>query len=378
MGTPDFNAEGLLDGIEGEDRKARLQLLEQLHDAGVPLEELKQAVAEERLALVPVELVLGAEGKYTAAEVAERAGLDPEYLRRERLALGLPVPGDDAAVYTDEDVEAARRAARFLEAGMNVEGSVDAARVIGEAMSRVAATVRSLVGQSLARPGDTERDLGLRYAEATRATAPLVGPMLEYVLHQHVREQLRTDVITRSEIASGEVLPGSRDVAVCFADLVGFTRLGAEIPAEELGAVAGRLAELATETATSPVRLVKTIGDAAMLVSPEPRPLLDAALGLVTAVESEGDDFPLVRAGVASGSAISRGGDFYGHPVNLASRVTGIARPSSVLVSEDVHEAAPDDYQWSFAGEHRLKGIDGRVRLFRARHLPTDDEEATR
>jgi adenylate cyclase len=378
VGTPDFNAEGLLDGIEGEDRKARLQLLEQLHAAGVPLEELKQAVAEERLALVPVELVLGAEGKYTAAEVAERAGLDPEYLRRERLALGLPVPGDDAAVYTDEDVEAARRAARFLEAGMNVEGSVDAARVIGEAMSRVAATVRSLVGQSLARPGDTERDLGLRYAEATRATAPLVGPMLEYVLHQHVRQQLRTDVITRSEIASGEVLPGSRDVAVCFADLVGFTRLGAEIPAEELGAVAGRLAELATETATSPVRLVKTIGDAAMLVSPEPRPLLDAALGLVTAVESEGDDFPLVRAGVASGSAISRGGDFYGHPVNLASRVTGIARPSSVLVSEDVHEAAPDDYQWSFAGEHRLKGIDGRVRLFRARHLPTDDEEATR
>ncbi|MDX6669579.1 MAG: adenylate cyclase, partial [Solirubrobacteraceae bacterium] len=273
MPKPDFAAEGLLEGLEGEEREARLELLGQLHAAGVPVDELKQAVAEERLALVPVELVLGGEGKYTAAEVAQRAGIDAEYLRRQRLALGLPVPGEDAAVFTDEDVEAARRAARFIEAGMDVEGSIETARVFGEAMSRVAAAVRNLVGRSLVRPGDTERDLGLRYAEATRATAPLLGPMLEYVLQQHVREQLRTDVITRSEMASGELLPGSHGVTVCFADLVGFTRLGAEIPADELGVVAGRLAELATETLESPVRLVKTIGDAAMLVSPEPRPL---------------------------------------------------------------------------------------------------------
>jgi adenylate cyclase len=377
MPKPDFAAEGLLEGLEEVERKARLELLEQLHRAGVPLEELRQAVAEERLALVPVELVLGSEGKYTAAEVAERAGLDPEYLRRQRLALGLPVPGEDAAVFTEEDVEAARRAARFIEAGMDVEGSIETARVFGEAMSRVAAAVRTLVGRSLVRPGDTERDLGLRYAEATRATAPLLGPMLEYVLQQHVREQLRTDVITRSEMASGELLPGSRGVTVCFADLVGFTRLGAEIPADELGSVAGRLAELATETLETPVRLVKTIGDAAMLVSPEPQPLLDAALGLVAAVDEEGDDFPLLRAGMAGGSAIARGGDFYGHPVNLASRVTGIARPSSVLVTEDVREAARDGYRWSFAGDHRLKGIDGRVKLFRARHLPDEDRDAS-
>jgi adenylate cyclase len=373
VAKPDFVAEGLLEGLEGEDRKARLELLGQLHRAGVPLEELREAVAEERLALLPVELVLRSEGKYTAAEVAEQAGLDPEYLRRQRLALGLPVPAEDAAVFAEEDVEAARRAARFIEAGMDVEGSIETARVFGEAMSRVAAAVRTLVGRSLVRPGDTERDLGLRYAEATRATAPLLGPMLEYVLSQHVREQLRTDVITRSEMGSGELLPGSRPVAVCFADLVGFTRLGAEIPAEELGAVAGRLAELATETLESPVRLVKTIGDAAMLVSPEAPPLLDAALGLVAAVESEGDDFPLLHAGVASGPAIARGGDFYGHPVNLASRVTAIARPSSVLVTEDVHDAVTDGYTWSFAGEHRLKGIDGRVKLFRVRELQSED-----
>ena len=68
VARPDFAAEGLLKGLRGQARLGRQELLEQLHDAGVPLEELRQAVAENRLALVPVELALGGEGKYTAAE----------------------------------------------------------------------------------------------------------------------------------------------------------------------------------------------------------------------------------------------------------------------------------------------------------------------
>ena len=73
------------------------------------------------------------------------------------------------------------------------------------------------------------------------------------------------------------------------------------------------------------MRLVKLIGDAAMLVGPEPGAVLDAALDLVGAAAEEGEDFPLLRAGVASGQAIPRGGDWYGRPVNLASRITAIA-----------------------------------------------------
>ena len=69
------------------------------------------------------------------------------------------------------------------------------------------------------------------------------------------------------------------------------------------------------------------IGDAAMLVGPEPGPVVEAALGLVEAAEAEGEDFPLLRAGVASGQALPRGGDWYGRPVNLASRITGDRPP---------------------------------------------------
>jgi len=67
---------------------------------------------------------------------------------------------------------------------------------------------------------------------------------------------------------------------------------------------------------------------------------------------------------------ISQGGDFYGRPVNLASRITGVARPGTVLAAEAAIEAAGDAFSYSFAGERRLKGIKGGVKLYRVRREP--------
>ena len=89
------------------------------------------------------------------------------------------------------------------------------------------------------------------------------------------------------------------------------------------------------------------------------------------AEEEEG--FPLIRAGVARGAALGRGGDFYGAPVNLASRVTGVARPGSVLVTSEVRDDGPDEYRYSRAGRKHLKGIAGTVDIYRCRRLDDDD-----
>jgi adenylate cyclase len=113
------------------------------------------------------------------------------------------------------------------------------------------------------------------------------------------------------------------------------------------------------------VRLVKTIGDAAMFVSPDPGPLVAVALELVQSARDA--DLPTVRAGIADGPALARAGDYYGQAVNLASRVTGIARPGSVLCTQKIRDAAGDGFDWSFAGRHRLKGIAEAVPLHRAR-----------
>jgi adenylate cyclase len=369
----DFEAEGLLKGTRGKAREARRELLQQLAADGVSLEDLRQAVEEDRLALLPVERVLEGEGgHYTAAEVAERAGVSEDLLRRNRLALGLPDPQPDEQAFTDQDVESAKRVGALLEAGLPDEGILEVSRVIGLAMAQVAAASRALFAESTLAEGGNELEVGRRLAEGARELAPLMGPILEYVLNLHLREQVRTDVIGRAEIRAGR-LPGSQEVTACFADMVGFTKLGEELPPEELGKLTGRLAELASEVAEPPVRLVKMIGDAAMLVANEPEPLLDAALELVARSEAEGEGFPQLRAGLARGPALARAGDWYGRPVNLASRITAIAYPGSVVASEEVHEAASDGFRWSFAGERRLKGIDGRVKLFRARR----DEETS-
>lgn len=369
--TIDFEAEGLLDGVEGEAREARLDLLRGLADDGVPLEELRSAIAEERLALLPVERVLEGEGeRLTGAELSERSGLELEFLVRQRQALGLPVAEPDSQTFSEEDLAAAVRLRELREAGLPEEGMLEIARVLGMTMSQLAAATRGMIVEAFIDAGASERDVALRLASAARELRPHVAKALEYTLDLHLREQIRSDVLSRTELASGAT--GTQEVTAGFADLVDFTRLGEQLPPEELGRVTERLGTVVAGVISSPVRLVKMVGDAAMFVSPDGEAAMSAAIDLVAAAEAEGDEFPELRAGVAHGVALPRGGDWYGRPINMAARITGIARPGSVLASDAARDAAGEGFDYSFAGERRLKGIKGEVKLFRARRHQED------
>jgi adenylate cyclase len=363
----DFEAEGLLDGLTDERaRQARLDLLRALEQDGVSLDELRRATAEGRLALVPVERVLAAEEpRYTRAEVAELTGLDVDFLAEARRAVGDAVTGPDERVLTEDDLELAQNAAALLAAGLDPEQFLDLTRLMSQAAGTVAAGLMSTFGEALLQPGDNERDLGLRYAETLRNLGPLAMPALGHMLNLRMRQVIRNAAVGEAELHSGH-LPGAQPITVAFVDIVGFTRLGEEVPPEELGTLVREFERTAERAAEPPVRLVKTIGDAAMLVAPTPKPLLDAVLGLVEdSREQEGR--PLLRGGIASGEALQRSGDWYGRPVNLASRLTSFARRGSVVASKDVHDAVPDDYAWSFAGERRFKGLGEEVPVYRAR-----------
>ena len=363
----DWDKEGLLQGLEGEEREAREDLLEQLHEAGVAVDELREAVEEERLALLPVERVIGGTPDLSPREVAERVGIDVDVLRAQWQALGLPRLDDDEKRLGDRDVEAAQQLKDFIDAGLPVDGIVDVARVMGEGMSRTVDAVLDLAGQAFLRQGDTERDVGLRYAEAAKQLIPLMEEQLDYVFNLHMREQIRRDVVTATERSTGRI-PGSKEVAVCFADLVGFTKMGEELPPEDIGGVAGELAEMASQVAQGEVKLVKTIGDAAMLVAEtDNEALVEAAIELVACADKAREGFPQLRAGVACGAALNRAGDWYGRPVNVASRITSVARPGSVLVHGDVQDRVKESFDWSFAGKRKLKGVKGEQPLYRAR-----------
>jgi adenylate cyclase len=362
----DFAAEGLLDGLDGEARSERLALLEQLAGEGVPLSELRRTTVSGTVIFLPADRVIVGPERYTAAEVAERSGLEPDFLVAARRAMGLPIPDPDEAVYTEAELESAARTLVAREAGISDEEILELLRVLGRGLSQAAESLRALPLKLVLEPGMSERELASRYGEAAAALYPMVDPLISNVLALHLRHTAQSEVISALERSGGR-LPGSREVAVCFADLVGFTRLGEEVPPDELGRLAVRLEALASEAAKPPVRLVKTIGDAAMLAAPEPEPLLDAALELIDAADAEGEDFPQLRAGAARGLAVPRAGDWFGRPVNLASRITAIARPGSVLAEREVRESAREAYGWSYAGERRLRGIREPVSLFRAR-----------
>jgi len=365
--TIDFEAEGLLAGVEGEGREARLELLQRLAGEGVPLAELREAVEGGRLTLLPVERALAGDGpRYTPREIAEKSGIDLALLQRVTAAVGIPYPDPDERSLTEADLEEACRVQAFHDAGLPEEGILQVARTIGMATARIAEANRELVVRTLMQPGDTERDLALRFAAAAEHMLPIFEPTLNYAFRAHMLEQIRRDVIGGADLAAGE--PGSAPaMSVCFADLVGFTKLGEQVETEELGLIAGRLDELATAVAEPPVRLVKLIGDAAMLVSADAAAMVEAALRMVEAADAEGDEFPRLRAGIAHGSVHVQAGDYYGRPVNLASRLTAIAKPGSVLVDAAASEAASAAFTYSFAGEKRLKGFDSKTKLFRAR-----------
>jgi adenylate cyclase len=365
----DFEAEGLLEGAGDERaREARRDLLETLEEAGVSLDRLREATEQGRLALLPMELVLAGEGpRRRQLDLVEETGLDLDFLQEARRALGLPAvdPGDP--VITDEEVELARSAATLIDAGIDREGFLELTRAMSQAMAAVAAALTSTLGGALLRPGDTERDLGLRYAETLRRLGPLAGPALTQMLNLRLREQIRQTVVGQAELQTGR-LPDAQQVVVGFVDIVGFTQLGERVEPDELGAVVRGFEALVEDAVRSPVRLVKTIGDAAMIAAPEARPVLDTVLELVEG-SREDDDRLLLRAGIASGEALPRAGDLYGRPVNLASRLTSFARPGTVVTSKEVHDDAADGYDWSRIGKRRIKGVRGEVEVYRVRSV---------
>ena len=127
----DFAAEGLLDGLEGEQRAERLALLEYLANDGASVAELHRATASGTLMFLPAERVIGGRARYTTAEVAELSGVEEDYLVAVSRAMGLPIPPEDEAIYTDSDLEVLKMTNLARAAGITDEEMLDMLRALG-------------------------------------------------------------------------------------------------------------------------------------------------------------------------------------------------------------------------------------------------------
>ena len=357
----------LLEGLEGTARTERAELVEWLLEQGITADEIR--TANPPLLLATRHLV-GDDGTYVSTrEISETHGIDLALLQRVQRAIGLVrVDDPDAVVHMRADGEAAAFTQRFVALGMDPDQLVLVVQVLAEGLSRAAEVMRYTALSAIMRPGATELEIAKASKTLVSQIAPMLGPMIQNMLFMQLRHAMETEAVNAAERAAGKPLPGARQITVAFADLVGFTRIGEVVSAEELGHLANRLGHLARDMTVPPVRLIKTIGDAVMFVCPDPRPMLDVVLKLVDAVDTD-NDFPRLRAGVASGMAVSRAGDWFGSPVNVANRVTAVARPGTVLAADSVWEALGEngEFHGSFVGARRLKGIKNEVRLFRIR-----------
>jgi adenylate cyclase len=360
MDEAEFAAAGLLDGLEGAERDARLTLLRRLHEDGCAVEEMRAAVKSGRLPLLPVERLLARRRRHTLRDGMKSAGVSEDFAQRNHRALGLPLPDPDAAIYDDDHLENLKVLRGMVEAGLPEEDLLLLGRILGQSTRRTAEAIVDVVARALSRPGDTPDDVALRLADFAEAVLPVLGLITGGVLRLHLLDVVQSEAVLNLE---GEV--SAADVTVASADLAGFTALSDELSIEELGRVAGRFEDLVIDVAEPPVRLVKVLGDGAMLVCADADPLVRSMLDLVDAAAAEGY-LPPVHAGVAHGPALHSAGDWLGRTVNVAARLCAAAPPGAVLVTPQVRTAAANGIVWQDAGAYELRGISEPVRALRA------------
>ena len=365
---PDIEALGLLDDLQGRARQERAELIEWLLARGFDVDQIR---GEFSPMLLPAIRLIGDDGVLVSPrEISESSGVSLELLQRLHRAAGLVGADDpDARLQSRADAESVVAAARLVDVGLDPQQVVLIVRMLMDGLTGAAVSMRQAALHALLHPGATELELAKALEALTHHAEPILGPMVDALLKLALRHSVETEAINAVERTAG-TLPGAREVAVAFADLVGFTRLGEQMPPEDLGLLAFRLADLAHDVVASPVQFVKTIGDAVMLVCSDPLKLLVTVLDLVDAAAAE--DFPRLRVGLAFGHAINRAGDWYGSPVNLASRVTGAAPASTVRVTEPARRAIgdPAGIEWSAPEARHLKGIRGEVLIYGARRVP--------
>jgi adenylate cyclase len=251
--------------------------------------------------------------------------------------MGFASVGDHDEVFTDGDIEALRVWKVLLETGaFDPAAEVSAARTIGQAVSRLAEWQVQEVMARVREANGTEDDV----AKLASVLLPVIEGLQSYVWRRHLAA------------AAGRLLSESpaemstQVMAVGFADIVGFTSTTRHANVEELSVLLENFEENAAEAiAESHGRVVKTVGDEVLFVADTAR---DAArIGVRLADPERADDgLPTLRVGLAMGPVLSRFGDVYGSTVNVAARLTSLAKPGKILVDRTIAAQLEDDEEF--------------------------------
>jgi adenylate cyclase len=350
-----------------------------LLDYGVPAESIERAATEGMLKFQRTDEYLphhpGPRSSRTFAEFEASAGPRAELLPAVFEVLGLPKPDPNAPIHVDEEA----LFERFLDAwamAPDEESLIRAARLMAQGTRAAALGWMDLQDEQLAEParerllrGELEEfpdDVRVAFTKVTR----LGSDMFTWLSARYLEQRSVSQIVEGFErfLAARGLAPipePPKPPAIVFVDLTGYTRLTRERGDETAVAAAASLQRHADATATRHGgRLVKLLGDGAMLRLTDATVGVEAALDLLEKMSGEGALSP--HAGVHTGPVIERDLDVFGQTVNLASRIADAAGPGEVLASEAVVEAAGNGtFGFERIQDAELKGLPGPIALFR-------------
>lgn len=294
--------------------------------------------------------------------VCEAAGVDRAVGDRLWRALGFPDTPEGVLAYTADDARALRLATEGLD---ELEGPERdrAEQLILEEARMVSAYLTALADSELDALA-AEASLGLRREVIADAVERgLDGSDLGWLIVYVLRRRLDA-VIARRRASGGGPGVHEEELAVAFVDLVGFTRWSHQAAAREIGELLTLFEARAFDSvAEANGRVVKLIGDEVMFVC---QAVADAARACLEIVEPR-DGVPLpARAGLCYGPVLRRSGDYFGHVVNLASRINAIGEPGALVVDDPTRGVLTRDagFDATPVGRHELKGL-GALSLWR-------------
>jgi adenylate cyclase len=276
--------------------------------------------------------LLGSKRAFTRKQVAEKAGVPIEVAEELWQQLGFPHAADDDVAFTKEDLKALQRTNELISLGILTPESQSAmVRTWGRSFARLAEWQVNLLAE-MAIEGDRPQE---RLTELMDTVLPRVEKLQSYVWRRHLEGAASRLLANASDEGPGT----TSTLAVGFVDIVGYTGQSKTLSDSELVHWVENFENEMTRTVVElGGRVIKTIGDEVLFVADDPVAAAEVCLIMTERGEDDEDEFPRVRAGVAYGDVVSHLGDVYGPTVNIAARLTSVARPGTVLVDRGAHE----------------------------------------
>lgn len=279
---------------------------------------------------------------YTAQQLAEAVGWPEETTRRFFRALGFPDAGEEIRYTQDDRAMLVMVGKAVASSDLDVAGAVRLARAVGQNVARLADWQVAAIASRAEQLNDGSPDPGARQDLAVRIADDLADPF-ETVLVLSWRRHLRA-ALTRLDVdIEGAELDQSSVVTAGFADLVNFSALSNELDTNRLGELVEIFeARSGDVVAAHEGRMIKTQGDSVLFVHDDAGRALDIACALIEVIGRD-HRLPDIRLGLATGLVVTRLGDVFGPPVNLAARLTALARRNRVIADDATVAALPED-----------------------------------